>query len=231
MRLVGLTGNIAAGKSTVASTLAADCGLHVIDCDAIAHDAVRPGRWAYRRVLAAFGPAITADPAAPGSPLDRAALGALAFADPAARRKLNAATHLPILLTLLGRLLAAWLACKAVVVVDMPLLFESGFWRVTSPRVLVDAPVGVRAARIQARDGLSAAAAADRLAAQASAATKRPRCAWVIENEGTFEEVAATARRVGGALWRGAWVHWAVSPPALVAAGAVAGVLARRGAW
>lgn len=229
MRVVGLTGNIAAGKSTVAATLTA-CGLPLIDSDTLAHAACAPGKWAHRRLLAAFGPSITLDPADPAaSPIDRAALGALAFADPAARRKLNAATHLPIAVALLTQLLVAWLACRTVVIVDMPLLFESGFWRLTSPRLLVDAPEGVRSARVQSRDGLTAQAAADRIAAQTPAATKRGRCRWVIENEGSVQAVEAAARRVGVELNRGAWVHWAVSPPAVgVVVAATVGVLMRR---
>ena len=231
MRVIGLTGNIAAGKSTVAATLAGECGLAVIDCDALAHAAVRPGAWAHRRLLAAFGPAITADPARPATAaIDREALGRLAFADPAARRKLNAATHLPIFLALLGCLLRAWLACRTVVVVDMPLLFESGFWRFTHPRLLVDAPEAVRSARLQARDGLDAAAAADRIAAQAPAAGKRGRCRWVIDNGGAVDAVRAAAVVVGGEMQRWAWVHWLVSPPAVVAAvTAAAGVGLWRG--
>ncbi len=229
MRIVGLTGNIAAGKSTVAAALAAG-GLPVIDCDALAHAAAQPGRWAYRRLVRAFGRAITVDPSDPASPIDRLSLGALAFVDPAARRKLNGATHLPITVALLCRLIAAWAACRLVVVVDMPLLFETGAWRATRPRVLVDAPEEVRAARLRARDGLSPAAAGDRIAAQAPAAGKAGRCAFVIRNEGDLDEVRATAASVGVAVRRGAWVHALVTPPGL--AGLVgAGVLAARRWW
>jgi dephospho-CoA kinase len=230
MRIVGLTGNIAAGKTTVASTLA-EAGLTVIDCDALAHASAAPGAWGYRRVLAAFGPGVTVDPGVPGSPLDRAALGALAFADPAARRALNAATHLPITVALLLRLLAAWAACTLVVVVDMPLLFETGAWRATRPRILVDAPPGVRRARLMARDGLDGAAADARLAAQAPADWKRARCALVIDNEGSLADVRAAAAGVAVAVRRGAWVHALVTPPALLAGVAVVAGLCGGGRW
>jgi len=226
MRIVGLTGNIAAGKSTVAGVLAG-AGLPVIDCDALAHESAAPGRWGYRRLVRAFGRGITADPADPASPIDRAALGALAFSDPAARRRLNAATHLPISMALLVALLAAWARCRTVVVVDMPLLFESGAWVLTRPRVLVDAPEEVRRARLQARDGLTAAAAADRVAAQAPAAGKALRCAFVVRNEAGLGEVAASARGVAAAVQRGAWVHALVSPPGLAALVAAVGVLVK----
>lgn len=222
MRIVGLTGNIAAGKSTVAAVLA-EAGLPLIDCDALAHESAAPGKWGYRRLVRAFGRSITLDPSNPASPIDRAALGALAFSDVAARRKLNAATHLPITLALLGRLLAAWASCRTVVIVDMPLLFESGAWRFTRPRVLVDADEEVRCARLQARDGLSPTAAADRVRAQAPAAGKARRCRFVIANEAGLKEVRAAARGVAAAVKKGAWVHALVSPVGLV--GLVAGVV------
>lgn len=215
MRIVGLTGGIAAGKSTVATTLAAS-GLAVVDCDELAHASAQPGRWGYRRIVRAFGRRVTVDPAVPGAPLDRAALGALAFADPAARRALNAATHLPITLSLLARVLAAWLTCKLVVVVDMPLLFETGAWRVTRPRVLVDAPVKTRRERLMQRDGLDKTAADARLAAQAPADWKRARCRFVIDNDGSLEDVRASAAAIAAALRRGTWVHALLSPPALL---------------
>lgn len=76
-------------------------------------------------------------PICPPGDIDREALGELVFGNPAARRRLNTATHLPVLLALLRELLRCWLQCSPVMVVDMPLLFETGFSRVTCPRVLV----------------------------------------------------------------------------------------------
>lgn len=87
MLIVGLTGGIASGKSTLVSVLK-QLGIPIIDCDAISHRATAKGAWGYRRVLAAFGDAA---PLLPSGELDRAALGAAVFSDPAARRKLNKA--------------------------------------------------------------------------------------------------------------------------------------------
>jgi dephospho-CoA kinase len=226
MRIVGLSGNIAAGKTTVAGVFASS-GLTVIDCDALAHAVVEPGHWGWRRVIKAFGRRVTTDPAAPRAPLDRAALGALAFSDPAARRALNAATHVPITVALLGRLLRAWLMCSLVVVVDMPLLFETGAWRATRPRVLVDAPPATRLARLMQRDGLDEQAASARQAAQAPAEWKRARCRHVIVNDGSVDEVRAAAARVAAAVRQGAWVHALLTPPALLVMFAVVVGVAR----
>jgi dephospho-CoA kinase len=147
MKLVGLTGGICCGKSTVVRILrsldaggTADGGpdapwgapgrLGIVDCDLIARDVVRPGAWGYRRVVRAFGPSILQEDGA----LDREKLGGLVFNDVSARKRLNAATHLPILVRMMTQILVLWVWKRCpVVVVDMPLLYEIGFQRFTSP--------------------------------------------------------------------------------------------------
>ena len=144
MKLVGLTGGICCGKSTVVRilrSLDADGGAHagrdapkaslgVVDCDLIARDVVRPGAWGYRRVVRAFGASILQDNGA----LDREKLGGLVFNDVAARKRLNAATHLPILVRMVTQILTLWVWERcSMVVVDMPLLYEIGFQRFTRP--------------------------------------------------------------------------------------------------
>lgn len=163
MKLIGLTGGIACGKSTVAE-LFREQHITVIDCDLIAHDVVRRGRWGWRRVKAAFGPTVLlpngeinrcAHRAAARSPqalilsaeagtnhattavVCRAKLSEIIFNDAAARRQLNRAVHLPILIDLLGQLAGNWLRFRWAVVIDMPLLFETGFYRWTGPNVVV----------------------------------------------------------------------------------------------
>ena len=91
---------------------------------------VRPGAWGYRRVVRAFGPSILQEDGA----LDREKLGGLVFNDVSARKRLNAATHLPILVRMMTQILVLWVWKRCpVVVVDMPLLYEIGFQRFTSP--------------------------------------------------------------------------------------------------
>ncbi|KAI8473017.1 MAG: dephospho-CoA kinase-domain-containing protein [Monoraphidium minutum] len=160
MRIVGLTGGITCGKSTVTAALRRR-GFLVIDCDKIRTT------WGHRRVVAAFGSGVLQ----PDGELDRDALGRAAFGDASARRRLNASTHLPVALELLRRLAAAWLALRTVVVIDM-LLFETGSHRFTRPSVLVVAEPQEQLRRLMARDGSAEADARSRVAAQMPLASK-----------------------------------------------------------
>jgi dephospho-CoA kinase len=141
------------------------------------------------------------------------------FSDAAARRRLNAATHLPIAVALAARLLSAWLRCVPVVVVDVPLLFESGMWRLTWPNVVVAAPAAAQAARLAARDGLDAPAVAARLSALMGDAERKRRADVVVENAGGLAELEAAADALATRLRRGGWVHkWLLSPVGVAAA-------------
>eukprot|EP00882_Tetradesmus_deserticola_P010993 GHRQ01011627.1.p1 GENE.GHRQ01011627.1~~GHRQ01011627.1.p1 ORF type:complete len:167 (+),score=46.77 GHRQ01011627.1:326-826(+) len=132
MLVVGLTGGIATGKSTVTRQLIS-LGVPVIDCDRIAHDTACKGSWGYRRIVAALGRDILDG----RGEVDRARLGQLVFADAAARRRLNMATHAPVAWQLLRQLVGHWLRFRRLVVVDMPLLFETGTHKLTSSNVVV----------------------------------------------------------------------------------------------
>lgn len=148
LKLVGLTGGICCGKSTVVNiirsldaegsicprdpssraTVARHVG--VVDCDLIAREVVKPGAWGYRRVVSAFGSSILRE----DGTLDREKLGGLVFNDASARKRLNTATHLPILIRMVTQILKLWLWQRChIVVVDMPLLYEIGFQRFTRP--------------------------------------------------------------------------------------------------
>lgn len=215
MRIVGLTGGIACGKSMV-STRLRELGFLVLDADAVAHAVVEPvsavaaahalflllplavqpctplqGRWGYRRVVTTFGPEVLR----PDGQLDREVLAELVFTHPSARRRLNQATHPAVGLELARQLLWAWLRGKRVLVVDMPLLFESGAWRLCSLCVLVTAGPELQLARLMARDGLPHDAAAARVAAQMPLEEKRRRADMVLQNDGSLEELQG---QVGG---------------------------------
>lgn len=120
MRIVGLTGGIACGKSAV-STAAASWGLRVIDMDEIARRVVCPGLPAYTDIVAAFGDGALL----PSGELNRTEVGRIAFSDREKRRALNAATHRPMLMQLLAELAAALFGGEAAVLIDAPLLFET----------------------------------------------------------------------------------------------------------
>ncbi len=192
MLRIGLTGNVAAGKSAVAG-LFRDWGAVVIDADVLARQAVAPGTPGLAAVLARFPAADDGTGA-----LDRGALRRHVLADPAEREALNAIVH-PEVRRLRAAAEADALRADATVVVhDIPLLFE-----VLDPAefdgiVLVDADVAERRRRLRADRGLSAVEADALIAAQWPAETKRARSTWIIENDGTRQQLAARARTV----WR-----------------------------
>jgi dephospho-CoA kinase len=188
--IVGLTGGVGAGKSTV-STLLAGYGAVVIDADAIAREVVGEGSAGYDAVVARFGPAVVA--AAGG--LDRAAIAQIVFEDEAARRDLNAIVH-----PLVGRRSAELMAATpagAIVVYDVPLLVEGGLAAGFDVVVVVEADEATRLARLTER-GLPESQARARMAAQASDDERRAVAHEVINNGGTREALAEQA----GQLWR-----------------------------
>lgn len=186
MLIVGLTGNIAAGKSAVAARLAAH-GAPIVDADLLAREAVAPGGPALAAIAARFGASMLA---ADGT-LDRAALRQLVFRDAAAREALNAIVH-PEVSRLRDAAVARLRAAGATLVVcDIPLLFETGLDREMDRIVLVDAPVDVRRDRLMRDRGLSAADADAMIAAQMPAERKRPLAHYVIENDGSRDALDA----------------------------------------
>jgi dephospho-CoA kinase len=181
-------GGVAAGKSTVAKIFAAH-GLAVVDADAAARAATAdPGLVA--RLVAQFGPGIAKD-----GRLDRAALAQVVFRDPAARQQLEAILHPPTLAAL-DAALATALASGTSVLLDAPLLFETGLDRRCTAVVFVAAPAAVRQARATAR-GWPADELERREAAQWPLADKLARCRFTVDNGG---ELDATARDVAGVL-------------------------------
>jgi dephospho-CoA kinase len=200
-RVVGLTGGIGTGKSTVARMLAAR-GAVVIDADAIVHELQATGTPMLAALAAAFGPGILR----PDGALDRAQLGQRVFADPAARRRLGEITHPAVGREMLRRLEAARVAGAPLVVMDNPLLFEGRARRAgaaagdpTPETILVYAPAEVQIARQMARDGVTRSYAEQRLAAQMPIEEKRALATWVIDNSGALEE---TERQVGELVGR-----------------------------
>src|SRR5580765_5132611 len=180
--LVGLTGGVGSGKSTVAALLA-DHGAVVIDADAIAREVVQPGTAGLTAVLARFARgALSAD----GS-LDRPALVAIVFADEAARLDLNAIVH-PLVGERTMRLMAA-APPGAVVVYDVPLLVENDMAAGFEAVIVVLASEAVRVARLAQR-GMAEADARARIAAQASDDQRRAVADIVIDNDGTLPELA-----------------------------------------
>ncbi|KAJ3309148.1 hypothetical protein HDU76_003710 [Blyttiomyces sp. JEL0837] len=180
MRIIGLTGGISTGKSTVSQILT-EQQLPVIDADLIARQVVAPGSPGHRRIVAALGAANVLDPVTGN--IDRPKLGSLVFRDPEARRKVNHATHPYIRLEMLRQLLWAFLCLKRVVVLDTPLLFEAG----------IDNPESIQKTRLIKRDDLTEETAQQRIDAQMSIERKRQMAHIVIDNSQGIRE---TRKRV-----------------------------------
>lgn len=188
---VGLTGNIASGKSSVARVWRR-LGAHVIEADLLAREAVAPGSPGLRRVVEVFGPDVIDSEGR----LDRAALREIVFRDPEARARLEAITHPEI--ARLREEEEARLAAAGVdlVVNDVPLLFEVGMEDAFDVVVLVDAPEEVRLERLIRDRGLSEAEARRMIEAQMPSDLKRPKSDIVIENTGSLQELEARAEEV-----------------------------------
>src|SRR5258708_34763565 len=161
MRVIGLSGGIATGKSTVAAMLC-ERGALVVDADRLAREVVEPGRPALEEIAAEFGPGVLA---ADGG-LDRAGLGAIVFADAERRRRLEAITHPRIGALMQERIAAAVAAAPPLVVVDIPLLFENGRSGMVEGVLVVYADTATQLRRLVERDGITEADARRRIAAQ-----------------------------------------------------------------
>lgn len=191
MLIVGLTGNVGAGKSTVAEQWRR-AGVPVASADDFARSATAPGSPALARIAKLLGPEVLG----PDGSLDRAAARRLVFPDEDARRKLEEVVH-PAVRSLRdawtevqragGAPLAAW---------EVPLLYETGMEKEVDVVVLVDAPASLRRRRIMETRGLDATTAEAMIASQGPAEGKRGRADYVVENGGALAELAERAAGV-----------------------------------
>lgn len=202
MLRIGLTGGIGTGKSRVARLLA-DLGAAVIDADALARQVVEPGGPAYDGVVARFGPEILR----PDGTIDRAALAAVVFSDPDARRDLEALVHPAVRVETQRRLaeLESGADPPPAVVVDIPLLFEAGREGDFDQIWVVYAPDAVALDRAAARDGADPEQIKARMRAQWPIEEKVRRAHVVIDNSGDWDATEAQVRRAwAGLLGQGA---------------------------
>lgn len=190
MKLFGLTGGIASGKSTV-TAMFREAGVPVIDADALAREIVEPGQPALLEIAARFPG--TVDEA---GHLDRAKLGALVFSDSAARAALNAITHPRIQALSLERTQALAAQGTPVAIYDAALLIENRLHEGMAGVILVSCPPEVQRARLMARNGLTAEQADQRIASQLSLEQKRPFATWLIDNGGSLEATRAQVEQV-----------------------------------
>ncbi len=185
---VGLTGGIGSGKSEVAKIFGV-LGALIIDADALARDAVEPGTSGFSRVAERFPSVIAGD-----GRIDRAKLAAIVFHDPDAREALGAIVHPEV--RRLGAEREASAGADQIVVHDVPLLFEAGFYRQCDANVLVVADEETRIGRVVVRNGLSPDDARQRMKAQIDPDRARELADYTIDNDGTIDALVDAVRDV-----------------------------------
>jgi dephospho-CoA kinase len=190
--LIGLTGNIATGKSSVARMLV-DLGAELIDADALVHELQRKGRPAYDAIVAEFGPGILR----PDGEIDRRALGAIVFADPARLRALEAIMHPAVLLESQRRLEKT---DADVVVYEAIKLIEAGRHTLCDAVWVVVAPRETQIERLMRDRGMSQSEARQRIDAQPPQTEKLKYATVVIDNSGSLEETFAQVRQAYEAI-------------------------------
>jgi dephospho-CoA kinase len=188
--LVGLTGGIGSGKSTVARLLEKR-GAVVFDADLLAREAVEPGTPGHAAVIERFG----ADVLAPGGELDREALASIVFADPSARRDLEEIVH-PEVRRLFAEGSEAYRDTDRVVVFSAPLLVETGMHTAFEILVVVSATVATQIERLMRQRGMSEASIRARIQAQAPLEDKAAVADFLVDNEGTLEELERQVERL-----------------------------------
>ena len=193
--VVGLTGGIGSGKSTVARIFAAR-GVPVVDADQVARDVVEPGSDGLREVVAAFGEDILA----PDGRLDRAALGDRVFADAEARAALEGILHPRIAAASLARFTELAAEGHPYAIYEAALLVETGRHRSMGALVVVSVDLATQLARVQERDGCTEEQARARVASQLPLAEKEAVADYVIRNDGSLEETEAQTLEVHRAL-------------------------------
>jgi dephospho-CoA kinase len=191
VKLVGLTGGIASGKSTVAEILKRQ-GAAIINADVLAREVVEPGHQAWTEIVNTFGIAVLQ----PDRTLDRQKLRAIIFDDPDARKKLESIIHPQVRALAEQRIREHAAAGYVVIIYEVPLLFEGNLQEWLRPVILVACDIDTQRNRLQSRDNLSAAQAQKHIDAQMSLTAKRRLADYVIENNGSLEDLERQVRAV-----------------------------------
>ncbi|MBX5482784.1 MAG: dephospho-CoA kinase [Myxococcaceae bacterium] len=192
MRVIGLTGGIASGKSTVSGMLR-ELGAPIVDADVVAREVVEPGTEGLERVAARF-PGVVG----PDGRLDRERLGARVFANEAERQALNAILHPLIQQQVIRHVEALARAGERLAIYDAPLIVENQLHHLLDGLIVVAVPPKVQLERLIARNGYSPEEARARIAAQLPLEEKKKVATWVIDNSGTLEQTREQVER----LWR-----------------------------
>ncbi|KAK9287026.1 hypothetical protein L1049_015434 [Liquidambar formosana] len=191
MRIVGLTGGISSGKSTVSNLFKAS-GIPVVDADLVARDVLKKGTGGWKKVVAAFGEDILQA----NGEVDRPRLGQIVFSDPAKRQILNRLLASYISSGIFWEILKLWMKGFKVIVLDVPLLFEAKMDKWTTPIIVVWVDPETQLQRLVARDCTSEEDARNRINAQLPLDLKRTKADIVIDNTGSLEDLNEQFRKM-----------------------------------
>ena len=191
MKLIGLTGGIASGKSTVAAILRR-LGAAIVNADELSREVVEPDTPGWNELVTTFGSAVLQ----PDRAIDRQKLRKIIFADPEARKKLEAIIHPRVRALAEQRIREHAAAGFEIVVYEVPLLFEGNLQNSLRPVILVATDVTTQKKRLQDRDHLVESEAEKHIAAQMSLEEKRRLADYVIENDGSFADLERQVQAV-----------------------------------
>ncbi len=192
MRIIGLTGGIASGKSTVSGQLREEFGAEILDADAVAYALSEPEQPMWNAFVSRYGKtrALRSD-----GNLDREAIAGIVFRDEAERNWMDGTMHPMIRTEMLSQLSACKAAGKSVVVLDVPLLYEVGWESLAGEVWVVYIDKETQLRRLMARNGITEDMARDRIASQMSMEDKKCRADVVIDNRGTLDETRLQVRK------------------------------------
>jgi dephospho-CoA kinase len=196
MHIVGLTGGIASGKSTVSKLIKQEHNIPIIDADIVARQVVEPGTTGYKKIVSYFSESVPDLLAEDGS-LNRPALGRAVFGNEPARKRLNSIVHPEVRKETIKQILWAYIRGEPILVLDVPLLFESRFDVICATTITVACDEDVQLDRLLKRDThLSRDEADKRIASQMKMEDKRKLADVVIDNNGTLQQLEATVSEV-----------------------------------
>ncbi|MBU8701043.1 dephospho-CoA kinase [Bacillus paralicheniformis] len=184
--VIGLTGGIASGKSTVAQMFQ-QCGITVVDADVIAKEAVEQGMPAYHKIAETFGQGVLLETGG----IDRRKLGEIVFTNEEKRMQLNAIVHPEVRKMMIKQRDEAIRAGERFVVLDIPLLYESGLEHLTDKVIVVWVPMELQLERLMKRNRLTEDEALNRIHAQHSLDEKKKKADAVIDNSGSLKDTEA----------------------------------------
>lgn len=213
MWILGITGSISTGKSTIVKRWKETRDVSVVDADEISHRIAKRGTYGYRLLVSRFGSDILDE----NQEIDRRKLGRLVFQDRQLRNELNSILHPLIFVHMIFQLAWCWLTCRSYVLLEAPLLYETGLDRFTSWNVVVWCDDELQIERLKRRDGIDEVDAKSRVSSQMTQQEKKKRAHYTIDSSGSMEETMRQVDVVSNAIMtrERTILAWIVSPPGL----------------